>query len=90
MLTSVGVTPFIKTDKSLTYKSIFPRELYKSLSHLKTPRRFLSLKKFPEYKMFGKWIHKRVGGHLKSRPDKRCKNYHSQAKKNGAAKRKKK
>ena len=40
--------------------------------------------------MFGKWIHKKVGGHLKSRPDKRCKNYHSQAKRNGAAKRKKK
>ena len=29
MLTSDGVTPFIKTNKSLTYKSIFPRELYK-------------------------------------------------------------
>ena len=40
--------------------------------------------------MFGKWIHKKVGGHLKSRPDKRSKNYCSQTKRNGVAKRKKK
>ena len=36
--------------------------------------------------MFGRWIHKNG----KSRPDKRCKNVKSQAKTNGARKRKKK
>ena len=41
---------------------------------------------FPEYKMFGRWIHKNG----KSRPDKRCKSVKSQAKANGARKRKKK
>jgi len=36
--------------------------------------------------MFTRWIHKNG----KSRPDKRCKSYKSQAKANGARKRKKK
>ncbi len=36
--------------------------------------------------MFGRWIHKKG----KSSPDKRCKNYKSQSKTNGAKKRKKK
>jgi hypothetical protein len=40
--------------------------------------------------MFGNWIHKKVKGHLKSKPDKRRKSFCSQAKRNGAAKRKKK
>ena len=43
-------------------------------------------KKFPEYKMFTRWIHKNG----KSRPDKRYKSVKSQAKTNGAKKRKKK
>jgi hypothetical protein len=50
------------------------------------PLYHLHKKKILEKKMFGRWIHKKG----KSKPDKRCKGYKSQAKTNGARKRKKK